>query len=195
MDQTQGTIPPNPQTPPTPAKNKSLITLAVIGVIAAVGVLGGLFSKKSEEPKNSGINNPPPVDSEKEQPAKREEVNEVETIPESPSAKQAPADIPAGQSYKDGSYEADGSYQSPAGPERIHLSVTLKDGVVTDTSLSGTSDAPKSQMYMNNFSKNYKPLVIGKKIDEIKLSQVSGSSLTPMGFNDALAKIASQAKM
>lgn len=189
MDPIQGTTPPsNPSVTPATSKSKSPIILAVIGVIASVGVLGSLFSKKTDEPKTPGVNNAP-------QPSEREEVNEVETIPASPSAKQAPADIPSGQSYKDGSYESDGSYQSPAGPEKVHLAVTLKNGVVTDTSFSGISETPKSQMYMNNFNKNYKTLVIGKKIDEIKITQLSGSSLTPMGFSDALAKIAAQAKM
>lgn len=178
MDPIQGTTSP---AAPSPAKSKSPIILAIIGVIAAIGVLGGLLTKKSDEPKKPGVNNPP-------QPGQRKEVNNVNTIPE-------PASIPQGQTYKDGTYEADGSYESPAGAESIRLSVTLKDGTVTDTSFSGTSAAPKSQMYINNFSKGYKSLVIGKKIDEISLSQVSGASLTPMGFNDALAKIANQAKM
>lgn len=193
----------NPQQmPPTNSsmpETKSKLPM-IAGVIAAVAAIGGYAAyvakspEKNMEPESLSKQNLPTV------PENEESINDVETISEqeagtTPSAKMAPAVIPTGASYKDGSYEADGSYQSPAGPEKIHLSVTLKDGKITDTSFTGTSEAPKSQMYMSNFSKNYKSLVIGKKIDEIKLTQVSGSSLTPMGFQDALAKIAGEAKM
>jgi hypothetical protein len=41
---------------------------------------------------------------------------------------------------------------------------------------------------------DYKQYVVGKKIDEVQLTKVSGSSLTPQGFNDALAKIKAEAK-
>jgi len=36
--------------------------------------------------------------------------------------------------------------------------------------------------------------VIGKNIADVQLSRVSGSSLTPEGFNNALATIKSQAQ-
>jgi hypothetical protein len=44
-----------------------------------------------------------------------------------------------------------------------------------------------------DFAANYKTQVIGKKIEGLELSKISGSSLTPKGFNDALEKIRSQA--
>lgn len=52
-----------------------------------------------------------------------------------------------------------------------------------------------SARFQDLFAQNYKPLVIGKNIDEVQLGKVSGSSLTPMGFNDALAKIKTQAQI
>ena len=43
-------------------------------------------------------------------------------------------------------------------------------------------------------SNNVKTLVVGKKITDVKLDKVSGSSLTPKGFNDALEQIKTLAK-
>jgi uncharacterized protein with FMN-binding domain len=96
-------------------------------------------------------------------------------------------------SYKDGSYTAEGTYQSPADLEHVTVTVTLKDGVITDTVFAGTSPVGKSQRYMDTFSSDYKPLVVGKKLSDVQLTKVSGSSLTPIGFNNALEKIKQQA--
>ncbi len=96
-------------------------------------------------------------------------------------------------SYKDGTYTAKGVYSVHSGPEEITISLTLKDGVITDTTFAGTPAVKMSQKFMDMFAQNYKPMVIGKKISEVKLGKVSGSSLTPMGFNDAVEKIKQQA--
>ncbi len=37
-------------------------------------------------------------------------------------------------------------------------------------------------------------VVVGKKIDEVQLTKVAGSSLTPKGFMDALEKVKTEAK-
>ncbi len=98
-------------------------------------------------------------------------------------------------SYKDGSYSATGDYISPGGPEEIKLTLTVKDGTVTDSVFLAQSERPISQKFQKQFSDGYKEYVIGKKIDEIQITKVSGSSLTPKGFNDALAKIKAEAKL
>jgi uncharacterized protein with FMN-binding domain len=112
---------------------------------------------------------------------------------------QTPAPIttpptPGASSYKDGTYTAQGEYFTHVGPESVTVTLTLKDGVVTDSRFQGTPNAMMSGRYMQMFSDNYKPMVIGKSIDGLELAKVSGSSLTPMGFNDAVAKIRAQAK-
>lgn len=96
--------------------------------------------------------------------------------------------------YKDGSYSAVGDYVSPGGAETVAVSLTLSGGVVTDATVTGQATRPESKNWQGKFISGYKTLVIGKKIDEIALTKVSGSSLTPKGFNDALAKIKVQAK-
>lgn len=96
--------------------------------------------------------------------------------------------------YKDGTYTMVGSYNSPAGPESIEITVTLKDGIITDTSAVPQATVPASVNWQGVFAKNYETLVVGKKIDEVSLDKVSGSSLTPKGFNDAITKIKAEAQ-
>ncbi len=97
-------------------------------------------------------------------------------------------------SYKDGVYSVVGNYSSPAGAEQIDVNLTLKDGVVTAAEVTPQATVPLSQRFQGQFVSGYKAYVIGKKIDEISITKVSGSSLTPKGFADALAKIKAKAK-
>ncbi|HEY4509283.1 MAG TPA: hypothetical protein VJC13_03365 [Candidatus Paceibacterota bacterium] len=97
--------------------------------------------------------------------------------------------------YKNATYSADGNYFSPGGSEQIAVSVTIKDDVVTAASVNANAPSgPTAAKYQSIFVDNFKQYVVGKKIDEINLTKVSGSSLTPKGFNDALAKIKVEAK-
>lgn len=95
--------------------------------------------------------------------------------------------------YKNGTYTAEGAYTSPGGPEAITVSVTISNGVVTSTSVTPQAENPVSVKFQNNFAEDHKQFVVGKNIDDLKLSKVSGSSLTPVGFNNALTKIKEQA--
>lgn len=96
-------------------------------------------------------------------------------------------------SYTDGTYTAVGNYQSPGGAEEIGVTVTLKDNVITDVSVEPKATRGISVNMQKMFADNYKPMVVGKNINEVHLGKVSGSSLTPKGFNDALVKIEAQA--
>ncbi len=107
-----------------------------------------------------------------------------------------PVDKPKQNIYKDGTYNARGKYQSPAGSESINVSVTLKNDVISSATV--TTIPPFSfptSKYQGDFISGFQPLVIGKKIDEANLDFVSGSSLTPKGWNDALAQIKAEAKV
>lgn len=107
------------------------------------------------------------------------------------SAQKAPV---AASAYMDGSYEAEGDYKSPAGPESIDVSLTLKGDVVTAVSVTGTSESGKSQKYIDQFVAGVQTVVVGKPLSELSLGVVNGSSLTPKGFMDALAKIKAEAQ-
>jgi len=96
--------------------------------------------------------------------------------------------------YKDGSYTATGSYSSPGGVEAITISVMLKDGAITDTSAQEGAIDREGSEFQSDFIAGYKRLVVGKKIDSVRLSRVSGSSLTSQGFNDAIDQIKTKAQ-
>jgi uncharacterized protein with FMN-binding domain len=101
----------------------------------------------------------------------------------------------ASSKYKDGTYTADGDYTYHSGNERVTITIMLKNDVITDTTFAGTPSVPPSGKFMDMFAGGYKQLVVGKNIDEVQLDKVSGSSRTPIGFNDALAKIKAQAAL
>jgi len=107
----------------------------------------------------------------------------------------APADSGASTStYVDGTYSATGSYSSPGGRESVELTVTLKDGIITSTSLATNPASRDSRSYQASFTSAYKELVVGKSVDRVSLSRVAGSSLTSNGFNNALDQIKTDAK-
>jgi uncharacterized protein with FMN-binding domain len=95
--------------------------------------------------------------------------------------------------YKDGTYTASGTYQSPGGQDQVDVSLTIKNDIVTDANVTASGDNT-SKFYQGMFLANYKPLVVGKDISTLKLSKVSGSSLTSAGFNAAVQKIEVEAK-
>ena len=98
------------------------------------------------------------------------------------------------QKYKDGSYTAVGDYNSPGGAEQIGITLVLKNDVIVDATASPKATRPQSVNFQQQFSAGFKVMIVGKNIDEVSLDKVSGSSLTPKGFNDAIAKIKVQAK-
>ncbi len=97
-------------------------------------------------------------------------------------------------SYKNGVYSVTGGYTSPAGPEQLGVTVTLENNVISDVSVEVRADKPISKKMQEDFAANYKSQVVGKKLSEVKLDKVSGSSLTPKGFNDALEQVKTQAQ-
>ncbi len=107
-----------------------------------------------------------------------------------PVAKESNVDSVTSGTYSAGTYTATGRYSSPGGTESVTVSVTVNtDGEISNTSTTSGADNPTSRQYQSEFINNYKDLVIGKKIDEVELSRVAGSSLTSGGFNEALEQI------
>lgn len=167
-----------------PKSNSSTIGLVVIALIVAGAI--GLFVVQSNKETADG---------------------DADDMTVSPTTAQAQTSTPTmmkdggmmkdgsmmQSSYKDGTYTVVGNYTSPGGAEELGVTVTLKDGVITETSVEPKATRPNSVKFQGIFAENYKPLVEGKKIDEVKLDKVSGSSLAPKGFNDALEKIKTEA--
>lgn len=95
--------------------------------------------------------------------------------------------------YADGTYTAEGSYQTPETVEKISVTLTLADGVVTDVEVTGDPQAPETEQYQGQFIDGIADEVDGKALDELNVSRVAGSSLTSGGFNDAVESIKEQA--
>lgn len=117
-----------------------------------------------------------------------------ETVTPSVTTNETQMENEQAMSYTDGTYEAEGSYISPGGPRTIDMTITIQDGVITDSTFVGNATDPTSQRFQGEFGDNYQPMIIGKNIDEVSLTKVAGSSLTPQGFTDALEQIKAQAQ-
>ncbi|THJ66302.1 hypothetical protein E8P82_09265 [Arthrobacter echini] len=118
---------------------------------------------------------------------------------EAPSGDPAAAEQPAGagpdgQVYQDGEYSETGSYQSPAGPEEIGVTLTLETDVVTAVEVEPMPDNPTTTVYQERFAGGISEAIVGRRLDELSVDKVAGSSLTSGGFNDAADKIRSEAR-
>lgn len=96
--------------------------------------------------------------------------------------------------YKDGSYTASDSYYVPDGNESIQVKLTVKNGVVTASSVQNSENDPTSAAFQEQFASAYKSYVIGQKLADLQLGVVAGASDTSQGFNQAVNQIASQAQ-
>ncbi len=96
--------------------------------------------------------------------------------------------------YKDGTYSANGSYNTPGGTASIGVSLTLKNNVVTSTTVTAEAAGGPAQRWQQRFISGVNQVVVGMKLDDVSLTQVSGASLTPAGFNSAVEQIKAQAK-
>lgn len=154
------------------------IVVVIIALILAV--VGALFFFKSEKAVAPEVT-PAPI---------------VETVPATPPV------VPTGTSsqpaamsaYKNGTYSATGEYVSPAGKETVNISITLANDVVTAATFKGNATNTGSVNNQKKFAAGFESMVVGKKINDIKLTVVNGSSLTPIGFMDALADVKVEAK-
>lgn len=154
--------------------NKMIMVAAIAAVIIIIAAAGGYFFMKD---KTSTTVETPAQDSASD----TNEAMQEESAETSPS------------SYKDGTYEATGSYSYHSGTEEIGVTLTLANGVIEDVEVEQLAKAPTSKTMQADFAANYKSEVVGMNIDDVELGKVSGSSLTPKGFNDALEQIKTEA--
>lgn len=182
---------------PTSKKRELIAALAVlIVVVAIVGAATVSAKKKPAVTVAAGTANAVSSGAATSGAAAGTATSTSNTASPAPASAQADAAAaaPASGAYKDGSYTAVGSYYSPDGPETISVEVTLKNSVITETSARSGGGSHDSQEYQQRFIAGYKQLVVSKSVDAVALSRVSGASLTPQGFNDALNQIKQQAQ-
>ena len=99
-----------------------------------------------------------------------------------------------GASYKDGTYSADGTYKSPNGTETVGVQLTLASGKVSAVEITQHPSNPNTRKFQGEFAGGIAQQVVGKSLDEIKVSKIAGSSLTSGGFNQAVEAIKTQAQ-
>ncbi|WP_421590952.1 hypothetical protein [Shinella sp. M27] len=93
--------------------------------------------------------------------------------------------------FVDGVYTATGEYGGQ--PSHITVKATLKDGIVTAVSVTPHAYVPRSLELQRAFAAAVPKVVVGKRIDQVRVGKLAGSSSTPKGFNDAIRKIRAQA--
>lgn len=95
--------------------------------------------------------------------------------------------------YADGTYTAEGSYATPESVETVTVTLTIADDIVTDVEVTGDPQARESEQYQSQFIGGISDEVVGKSLDDVSVSRVSGSSLTSGGFMQAVELIKSEA--
>lgn len=184
--------PSAPTTSTTPMSPKQKLVMWIVIAAIPVGIL--VYAMANRGMKQTTVTNSGNVATQT--PSANEAMTPVTpaATPSTATPTPTPAVTTTTSAYKDGTYSAVGNYVSPGGAEDVKVSLTLKDGIVTDSTFEAHSPRPMSARFQGQFAAGYKTLVVGQPIADLKLGAVSGSSLTPMGFNDAVAKIQAQAK-
>ncbi|MFD5215924.1 FMN-binding protein [Microbacterium sp. NPDC058345] len=95
--------------------------------------------------------------------------------------------------YADGEYTAEGSYQTPETVETVSVTLTLEEDVVTAVEVTGDPMAPETERFQGQFIDGIDDVVVGRKLDDLQVDRVAGSSLTSGGFNQAVEAIKSLA--
>jgi uncharacterized protein with FMN-binding domain len=95
--------------------------------------------------------------------------------------------------YTDGTYDASGQYTNPHGTETVDVTITLADDKITAVEVVGHGTDPNTEHYQGEFISGIEAEVVGKKLDEISVDRVGGSSLTSGGFNAAVEEIKADA--
>lgn len=164
------------------SSKKWIVIVAIVAVILIIIAGGGFFFLNNKEGSPA-----------EEMTEGAEEGGQMQMVSPTPADSTESGSTNTG-AYKDGVYEAEGKYQTHVNTEAIGVKVTLKDGVITDVEVTEEAVLPMSKQMQADFAANYKTEVVGKNIDEVNLGKVSGSSLTPIGFNAAIEDIKAQAR-
>lgn len=113
----------------------------------------------------------------------------VQTAPDSTNSEPAASQE---SRYTDGVYEATGEYGNQ--PSFITVTVNLEDDTITEVEVSPHATNPTSLDLQERFAEAVPTVVVGKRIDEVDVGRLAGSSHTPNGFNDAIRQIKEQAE-
>jgi hypothetical protein len=111
-----------------------------------------------------------------------------------PTATPTPKPTTPALAYKNGNYSATGTYTSPGGSETLRVTLTLGSDIVTALKVVSVKVDATAANYEAQFESGINAVVVGKDISSLNVGTVAGSSLTSIGFNNALATIKAHAK-
>lgn len=153
------------------AKTKLIVGVVVIALIGAIL----LFTEHAKSQNNA--------------------TNMATATQAPPSQNSATAGDTSGTAtYRDGTYTASSDYQVPPGRESIKVTLTVKGGQVTDSSIVNSENDHDSVPFQEGFAGEYKSYVVGKSLSTVRVPVISGASDTVQSFNDAVAQIRNQAQ-
>jgi len=167
-----------------------LITIVLLSTAATTGVvvIKNVHDASQQAYAPNVINTNPTVPSQ----STNGQTPSTPAIDSSQSSSASPA--PA-FTYKDGNYSATGQFYTPDGTEQIGVTLTLSGDKITSVSIDDSAIySGTSFEYTQRFIRGINSVVVGKNIDSVSVGRISGASLTPIGFNNALDTIKSEAK-
>mgnify|MGYP003494088353 FL=1 len=107
------------------------------------------------------------------------------------TSQESPQESPPAATYADGKYQATGWYGGL--PSHIEVTLTLESDVITAVSVVPAATNLTSLDLQERFAEVIPAVVIGRRIADLEVGKIAGSSGTPVGFNDALDQIRTQA--
>ncbi len=165
------------------------IVLIIIGLAVAIGL--GSYFLRPEDTTTSTTELSTTVDEADGETVEIEPGDNASeaSIPNEPG--DSPFEADTESVYTDGTHAVVANYQAPNKANHIvSVSLTLENDVVTASTLAFSGDqVDTSKGFQGKFAAAYEAQIIGKKLDDIKLSRVGGASLTTGAFNDAIAQV------
>ncbi len=158
--------------------------LGSLGVLSIVPLLASCAAAETQS-DTSGGESTPPQSEQATTPMDAPDTMAPDTM--------APGEMMSGAQWKDGTYQARGGYQSPNGAETVDVTITLANNVITDIVVTPNATSGTSVRYQGQFAEGIAAETVGKPLDALSVSRVSGSSLTSGGFKEALEAIKADA--
>lgn len=204
--------PTNPILPSVtpPRRNRKIAVAAIVGLLV---IVLAAYATANKNPKQAVTSSPlpsatpPPVVSASPVPTVTPSPTPTTVTTPAPTAVKTPTPTSATPKpatptptpvavtyiYKNGTYTATGHYNSPGGYEALHVTLTITNDVITASQVTEGATNTTAGNYQQLFIGGYQSQVVGKKLSQVNVGKVSGSSLTPNGFNNAVSLIRAQA--
>lgn len=172
---------------------------SVVRVVLSLAVVSGIiaYGLRQERDAEAAVLLPSPTTSATSVAAAPTQVSDP-LVTDTTSSTVAPAVQPSATStsqsgYRDGTYSATGQYEAPDGLDQIGVSITIRNGVITDSTVTPMARRRDTAEFQQAFAASYATYVTSKPIDSVRLRVVAGASLTTEGFMRALDTIKQQA--